>query len=58
MVIACCRDVYRSCQINVSGLRFTNKRPNDKEEDLVKAFFRRSITLLNDRLGVMLINAT
>lgn len=43
--------------MSIFGLRPTNKRLNGKEKDLVRMFSERSITLSNNGLRVMLINA-
>lgn len=49
-------DVCKPCQMSASSLRLVNKGPSDKKEDIVGAFSRRSMTLLDDGLGVMLIS--
>lgn len=44
--------------MSVSGLKPANKKLNDKEENLVQASSKRSMTLSNDRPGVISINIT
>lgn len=49
-------DIYRPCQISVSGLRLVNKESSSKEKDLIRAFSRRSATLLDDGSEIISIN--
>lgn len=49
------KNINRLCWVSIPNLRPTNKRPNNKEKDLVRAFFKKSITLLYDWSKVMLI---
>lgn len=49
-------NVYKSCQINISGLKFANNRLYNKKKVLVKASFRISTTLLDDWPRVILIS--
>lgn len=43
--------------MSTSSLRPANKKSSGKKKNLVKGFSRISKTLLDDRLGVILINA-
>lgn len=56
-MVTYCKKVCKLCQMSVSDLKPTNKRPSDKEKDLIGGSFRRFITLLDDGLRMMLINA-
>lgn len=42
--------------MNISGLKLINKSPSNKEKNLVESFFRKSINLLHNKPGVILIN--
>lgn len=35
-------DIYKLCQINISGLRLINKEINGKKENLVETFSKKS----------------
>lgn len=39
------RDRHKFYQMKISSLKFANNKFNDKEKDLIKKFFRRSIIL-------------
>lgn len=43
--------------MSASGLRPANKKHSSKEENLVKAFFRKSATFLDDKSRVTSISA-
>lgn len=43
--------------MSISNLRFTNKKPSSKKEDLIELSFRKSITLLDNESKVVSINA-
>lgn len=49
-------NICKPYQINVSGLKLTNKGSNNKKKDLVKTSSKKSIILLNDWLEIILIN--
>lgn len=52
------KSICQPWQISISSLKPANKRPGRKEEDLIKVSFRKSITLLDNRLGVILVNTS
>lgn len=43
---------------NCIWLNLANKKSNGKKKDLVRGFFRKSMTLLDDKLRVMSINVS
>lgn len=51
-------NIYKPYQISVSDLKATNNGLSGKKEDLIRAFTRSSIMLLDDRLEIISINAT
>lgn len=42
------KDVYKLYQMSRSGLKPINKRSNGKDKDLIKVFFKKFTTLLDD----------
>lgn len=49
-------DVCKPCQMSISNLKLAKIGFNGKKKDLIKAFFKRFIILLDNRLGVILIS--
>lgn len=44
--------------MNASNLRPTNKIPNGKKEDLIRMSSKKSITLMDNQPGMILINTS